>query len=83
MKKILFLLTSPSPFGADLSILTNVNYLQKEKKIDPIFIIREKGKLEKYLKKKNIDTLLFHFIFGYPKKGFFLKALSNWFLTFY
>ena len=54
MKKILFLLTSSSPFGADLSILTNVNYLQKEKKIDPIFIIREKGKLEKYLKKKKI-----------------------------
>ena len=51
MKKILFLLTSSSPYGADLSILTNVNYLQKEKKIDTIFIIREKGKLEKYLKK--------------------------------
>ena len=77
MKKILFLLTSSSPFGADLSILTNINYLKKAKKIDPIFIIREKGKLEKYLKKKDINTLLSHFTFGYLKKGFFLKVLSN------
>ena len=54
MKKILFILTSPSPFGAELSLLTNINYLKKNNKIDPIFIIRKEGKLEKYLKKKKL-----------------------------
>tara|TARA_B110000285_G_C15073840_1_gene589513 strand:+ start:504 stop:722 length:219 start_codon:yes stop_codon:yes gene_type:complete len=67
MKKILFLLTSSSPFGADLSILTNVNYLRKEKKIDPIFIIREKGKLEKYLKKKKYKYFIIPFYFWVSK----------------
>ena len=74
MKKILFLLTSSSPFGADLSILTNVNYLQKEKKIDPIFIIREKGKLEKYLKKKKYRYFIIPFYFWVSKKRVFLKS---------
>jgi len=74
MKKILFLLTSPSPFGADLSILTNVNYLQKEKKIDPIFIIREKGNLEKYLRKKKYKYFIIPFYFWVSKKRFFLKS---------
>ncbi|MDA9972619.1 glycosyltransferase [Candidatus Pelagibacter ubique] len=74
MKKILFLLTSSSIFGADLSILTNVNYLQKEKKIDPIFIIREKGKLEKYLKKKKYKYFIIPFYFWVSKKRTFFKS---------
>ena len=74
MKKILFLLTSSSPFGADLSILTNVNYLKKEKKIDPIFIIREKGKLEKYLRKKKYKYFIIPFYFWVSKKRFFFKS---------
>ena len=68
MKKILFILTSPTPYGAEISILTNIFYLLKQKKISPIFIIRSKGKLEKFLKKKGYEFHITPFFFWFLKK---------------
>ena len=82
MKKILFILTSPSPFGAELSLLTNINYLKKNNKIDPIFIIRKEGKLEKYLKKKNYNYIVIPFNFWVSKKKNFLKSIIKLFINF-
>lgn len=73
MKKILFILTSPTPYGAEISILTNIFYLLKQKKISPIFIIRSKGKLEKFLKKKGYEFHITPFFSGFQKKKTFLN----------
>ena len=61
MQCILFLLTSPAPYGAEHSILSNINYLVKKKKIKPIFIIRNNGVLEKYLIKKKYQYFIIPF----------------------
>ena len=72
MKKILFILTSEDPYGAEISILTNVSHLSKIKKISPIFIIRSKGKLEEFLKKKGYEFYISPFFFlGFKKKKLF------------
>lgn len=81
MKKILFILTSPTPYGAEISILTNIFYLLKQKKISPIFIIRSKGKLEKFLKKKGYEFHITPFFFWVSKKKNFFKSILKLFFN--
>lgn len=81
MKKILFILTSPTPYGAEISILTNIIYLLKNKKISPIFIIRSKGKLEKFLKKNDYEFYIVPFFYWVSKKKNFLKSILKLFFN--
>jgi len=83
MKKILFILTSPEPYGAELSILSNIEYLQRKKKIKPIFIVRSKGKLEKILKKKNYEYYIVPFFFWVTSRKNILKSIIKIFLNIY
>ena len=81
MKKILFILTSPNPYGAEISILTNITYLSKIKKISPIFIIRSKGKLEEFLKKKGYEFYISPFFFWVSKKKNYFKSIIKLFFN--
>ena len=88
MQCILFLLTSPAPYGAEHSILSNINYLVKKKKIKPIFIIRNNGVLEKYLIKKKYQYFIIPFFFFFSIRKYNLikaviKLILNIFFAFF
>lgn len=51
---ILFVITTVDGYGADKSMLTNILYLKKEGKINPLVIIPKSGPIEKQFKENGI-----------------------------